>query len=1745
MKRKSKFLVVMLIIALLISNMQFAFATEPVGNSFVFTAMDDSEVFIEPTEIQYTNGQTIKEALKASGYEFTGIDQGFISAVEGRVDNFCMFYDNNAYSLDAKASSVKKAIVFTTRTDAYSEEYLDLVVLLNAHNAKDSVVKNYTEVKESYKAAIDGLLTANTAKAKTLADNLNKAYQNCEAWMNSGICQFNLFTYHKSDESTFVKADKITYTDEYGNEYVVKDTDKPYALRKSTYSFVAEKDNVDVRGTFTITDADVDAGQKVIGACLPSGEWFKDIDVLNKSNGVAYQSEKDSVAKKNVYYVPDFESAAYAYFVPGDDLPDDPSKVKTFGDYVGTDGKYKGEGNLNRGWNSKTTSFPFLIKAGTEGREFRVKAVYVDDAGHTQNYYYGMEIVRTPSLKDLTVTNEGAKLFTFDNTKQEYTVQVITDKITVSGTPYAAYKDGYSVKVNGQSQLEGGSVSLDVNDGDVVKVTVSYTNGQSTDYNIKITKVEVKTVEVTKEKNVSVHLLTTTGSVIEPKEVTDTKATFLVAPGQYTWITTLKNDYHAKGIVAVSNTATEAIQVTGATPVEETLITNIDVKAGTGNTAMVFESNADFTWQNHSYIYYVADDVTNFAPWISKVDKTIIVEHESYVKKNGSVQAKSTFAQNTVTNAKKNLTQFVGEGGKGNTVIITARKTSGNVTYYQEYKLEAVRVATISNLEIKDVVEKVYTLMQNGSADETGFDPDVKDYTIEVNEKAESLDFTVGFPGDDETTEVTGNYTVTIDGKAYERDIPEKVVTQTVKLDTSKAEETFTIVSKSEFEKNVTSVYTIKVVKVPALKVSFNLTPETGNILLIDDFDGSRIWPEEDGTFTLMQGASFTYSATAYGYMGTTGTFVVDEAKTIDVTLEKAEINASIDKDIEAAWPLFRYDSENNGVIDYKTPIKAEDTVLYWANKIGEGYSGGATGCPILVDGYLYTYASKSIIKVDTMTGEVVASGNMANASAFAINSPTYAEGMIFVAQSGHVQAFNAKTLESLWVYTDAIGGQPNCPIVYHDGYIYTGFWKSETAQANFVCLSVTDEDPSKETESKMASWTYKAAGFYWAGAYACDDFVLVGTDDGDSGYTTGYGDLVSLDPRTGKVIDIIENGFKGDIRSSITFDKTTNKCYFTTKGGYFCSVTVNKDGTFVEGSDTRLYLYNYNNDESTPPMSTSTPVIYNGRAYIGVSGAGQFSNYSGHNITVIDLEGKTPKIAYTVRTKGYPQTSGLLTTAYDEGDGTNYVYFIDNATPGQLRVLKDKPGQTKAELVDVESVVVSGETVNYDTAYTLFTPYGAQAQYAICSPIADEYGNIYFKNDSAYMMMIGPTITKLEVTKQPDRTKYAVGNKFNATGMVVTATYSNGTTRDVTKYVSYTKDALTMDDTEIDIVFDIGENMMMYQNKDGQAGQPYYVPHATVNISIVEQQCATHTIDDMETIRVVKEPNCKEYGARIVGCKVCGFQAQFRDEPNGKHVFGEWELTDNVVLNGTVLTAETVRTCTVKNCGETEPGQHIQNITVKSEKTEVGGAVVTVSDADKSALIFTAIKSVEKALTDDTAKAKILEAMKNDEEIYLQVNIDGTVEESQDVLIKQTIGNDATILNSIDISMSIMAGDVEVMSVDKADGALTVTVEIPADAVKANRTFNVFFSDGSVAKCIDSSIDENAITVETETLGAFAVVYSEQAEKTPETGDEKTPEAEDEKTPETGDENNLAGWMFLMVVMAAAVVTINRRREN
>ena len=41
------------------------------------------------------------------------------------------------------------------------------------------------------------------------------------------------------------------------------------------------------------------------------------------------------------------------------------------------------------------------------------------------------------------------------------------------------------------------------------------------------------------------------------------------------------------------------------------------------------------------------------------------------------------------------------------------------------------------------------------------------------------------------------------------------------------------------------------------------------------------------------------------------------------------------------------------------------------------------------------------------------------------------------------------------------------------------------------------------------------------------------------------------------------------------------------------------------------------------------------------------------------------------------------------------YVYFFDNYTPGKLRVLLDKPGQTRADITVTETAIEGGKEIS------------------------------------------------------------------------------------------------------------------------------------------------------------------------------------------------------------------------------------------------------------------------------------------------------------------------------------------------------------------------------------------------------------------------------------------------------------------
>lgn len=720
------------------------------------------------------------------------------------------------------------------------------------------------------------------------------------------------------------------------------------------------------------------------------------------------------------------------------------------------------------------------------------------------------------------------------------------------------------------------------------------------------------------------------------------------------------------------------------------------------------------------------------------------------------------------------------------------------------------------------------------------FDKNTLEYTAKVSPSAKEITVSPETFNSGSIVSVNGNTQTNEDGSF------------TIPITSSVTKVEINVTGKSGNVKT----YIITVKRPVEIDVSIKATPEDATIFVTDS-NSNRVFPEQDGLYRLVEEDEYSYIISKNGYETVSGSFIAS-SESLNVTLKKADENSSINKDIPSEWPTFRGDDTNNCVVNSKTPKNADEATLYWAVKAGSGYGFTATGSPIIVNENIVFSSGTTLYKMNKYTGEMLdQKGELVTTSNFNIVPPLYAEGMIFVGlKDGTIQAFNADTLESLWVYKDALKGQPNSPIIYKDGYIYTGFWNSETKDANFVCISVTDEDINNTSETKLPTWTYKQkGGFYWSGAYINDKFLLVGTDDGQSGYLSDTSSLLSLDPKTGKPIDKIEN-LNGDIRSSVVYDKATDRYYFDSKGGSFYSISVNENGTFkkdingIQGYDLKeIILTNGHETESKPAMCTSTPVVHNGRAYIGVSGTAAFSQYSGHNITVIDLENW--KIAYTAPTRGYPQVSGLLTTAYEDSDGYAYVYFIDNYTPGEVRVLKDKPGVTSVVDGVTQTYTNRGVTYTYENcAPVLFTPSGAQAQYAICSPIADEEGTLYFKNDSAYIMALGSKIKSIEITAQPNKTVYVEGESFDPKGITAVAHLTNGIDRDITKYITFSDSSLTKDASDITIYYDHVMYSDKFDDKNGnQSGIKVDPFEAYVDITVVSEE---ESLSLTETINLI-----------------------------------------------------------------------------------------------------------------------------------------------------------------------------------------------------------------------------------------------------------------------------------------------------
>lgn len=1372
--------------------------TDDPASFFYLTATAADRVIIAPERVSYTAGQTIMQALLASGHTFDGIEDGNVYQIDGVAGEFLRGDEAGEYSLTKLASDISFFCFTEGEIAKPSAARRALIRTMADYLCKEADVRAYA--KNAYNEALRQYVGISDEKASACAAQITAKIKEYEA----SLCSTTPVTF-----SGMGTGCKITAVSEYGKIYDDTETPGTLKLPSGSYDFTVQRDALRVSGRISVPET------TAVSVTMPDGGWLdmSDFAISNDYSMSSYsgfdagkypleQSDHTFTAK-----IPDTFSKELYLYLPA-------SGVTATAIYTDTT---QMEQKTTVTLGSYNSSISNVLAKNCIGNTVTIRLSKKGTDGFTQSEDYTLRLDRMPTLSALDVTADGAaqaakEPFAPAETLT-YTYPVLNTVKSVQIRP-TAFTSGSEITVNGEA-LTDGSAEVTLTD-EKTEVPVTVKNGAySTTYTLTFEKASGKATIFKMNSGITLEIYNKNGNLIGEwnKEFVECK---LVPDTGYYYIATKDTYYHEMQTFSVTASSAPSFR-------------DINVSTQPALTSLAFGSSSlsqnygdygvytDFT--SHVYTISVPDAYSSPAVWAGAGAGETVSVHYSRITGKANSGTKRTVSVSTSDSASSGTTLgtlLLSGNPYGNEATLRVSKKSGTKTYYTDYELHFNRTLSLEavSLALQQGSDPL-TLDQLGAdGKETGlrgFKPGVETYSVTVPAAQPSVSLAAVLRNE------TLRYGDTDNGYALKIAVDGVPVTEgtqaEIPLNGTEIPQTITL-TLSHPNAPAERVYTITVKKAASIKVSFEIDPENAILFLEEAVSGSRVWPDENGAYPFSTGFTYKYLLTAPGYVGRSGSMTLDDgqlvldgtaqsAGSVRLTLVEAAESKPLTK-FEAEWPDFRGNSSNNAVTAKKTPVSAEAGMLYWAKKIGSfstGTGGNASGgsavsSPILVDGALIVYAGNTLYRIDKDTGETLQTGTMAGESSFSINSATYADGMLFVALSdGRVQAFNAETLDSLWIYTDPLGGQSNCPVTVCDGYVYTGFWNGETGDANYVCLSVTDEDPDKPLEAKTATWRYtKAGGFYWAGAYVSKELMLLGTDDGEQGYTNGYGSILLMDPKTGRVLDRTDKP-RGDVRSSICY--ADGAYYATSKGGDFIRITLSADKRSIAKVD----ILALENGVGGTAMSTSTPVVYNGRAYVGVSGSAQFNSYCGHNITVIDLSGAM-SIAYRVETKGYPQTSGLLSTAYEKnGNDYVYVYFFDNYTPGTMRMLRDAKGQKQADLITVEE--------GKNTAYAIFTPNGAQAQYAICSPIVDENGTIYFKNDSCFLMAYGSTIKELNATTTVDT--YEAGKAFSMKGVTVTVTLANGETRNVTAMMSAPTTPLTVEDEKVTLTF--GKDQTMYQN--------------------------------------------------------------------------------------------------------------------------------------------------------------------------------------------------------------------------------------------------------------------------------------------------------------------------------------------
>ena len=486
--------------------------------------------------------------------------------------------------------------------------------------------------------------------------------------------------------------------------------------------------------------------------------------------------------------------------------------------------------------------------------------------------------------------------------------------------------------------------------------------------------------------------------------------------------------------------------------------------------------------------------------------------------------------------------------------------------------------------------------------------------------------------------------------------------------------------------------------------------------------------------------------------------------------------------DVDAAWNGFANGGSGSST-DALTPTTKTDTPSWALNLLTEeqqkaGASASASD-PIVANGKVYLVTGASVWggktwnavlnEIDPETGSVLRSLELGS-SMDTTCRPVIAQGIILIPLSGgYLQAVSAKTFKTLW-YSDAFAMQNQSSLTVDGDYVYINtldHWSGNDVQNGTVRrINIL-------TGAIAGSASVADGGYYWSGGLMVNGYYVVG---GDFGQVRVYSaDLSKL------VGSIKLSG--GNIRSALALHD--GFVYAVTRDdGTLHKLTIGSDGSVTEAAKVQFAAY-----------STSTPV-FSGN-YVFINGA-TANNWTAKGLlSIIDLSDMSVKQITKADGEelGFESKSTPLVSTHD---GKTYVYFTLNGAEGNWPNYTTGGGVYMYRLGDAEATEV-------------FVPGSGYANYCMASVMCDEFGNLYYTNDSGYLFCVKSQAHRVKFDAQggsatgdqtlasgstvakpadPTRDGYTFAGWYTDEACTKAYDFSAAVTADMTLYAKWTKKA-------------------------------------------------------------------------------------------------------------------------------------------------------------------------------------------------------------------------------------------------------------------------------------------------------------------------------------------------------------------